>query len=109
MLSSLKASRRGRRLCGGGAEDPPIGAEAVIFGGYHPEAASLVSQMRKKNIRAYFLSDDGVKDNTFIKVAGRYAEGVYASGPKDTSKNPLAKAAEAAYRRAYNSEPGPSS
>lgn len=82
------------------------GAEAVIFGGYHPEAASLVSQMRKKKIRAHFLSDDGVKDNTFIKVAGRYAEGVYASGPKDTSRNPMAKAAEAAYRRAYNAEPG---
>lgn len=82
------------------------GAEAVIFGGYHPEAASLVAQMRKKNVRAYFLSDDGVKDNTFIKVAGRYAEGVYASGPKDTSKNPLAKAAEAAYRRTYNADPG---
>ena len=82
------------------------GAEAVIFGGYHPEAASLVAQMRKKNIRVHFLSDDGVKDNTFVKVAGRYAEGVYASGPKDTSKNPMAKAAEAAYRRTYNAEPG---
>jgi branched-chain amino acid transport system substrate-binding protein len=35
-----------------------------------------------------FISDDGVKDDTFIKVAGKYAEGVYATGPKDVSKNP---------------------
>ena len=82
------------------------GAEAVIYGGYHPEAASIVSQMRKKNMKVYFLSDDGVKDDTFIKVAGRYAEGVYASGPKDTSKNPLTIAAIAAHRRTYRNDPG---
>jgi len=82
------------------------GAEAVIFGGYHPEAASVVSQMRKKNMAIPFLSDDGVKDDTFIKVAGRYAEGVYASGPKDTSSHPLTRAAEAAYRKAYQTDPG---
>lgn len=82
------------------------GAEAVIFGGYHPEAASIVSQMRKKNMKAYFISDDGVKDDTFIKVAGRYAEGVYATGPKDTTRNPLAIAAIAAYKKQYGAEPG---
>ncbi|MDD5167628.1 MAG: branched-chain amino acid ABC transporter substrate-binding protein [Syntrophales bacterium] len=83
-----------------------VGAEAVIFGGYHPEAALIVSQMRKKNMKAFFLSDDGVKDDTFIKVAGRYAEGVYASGPKDTSRNPMTIAAVAAYKKTYNADPG---
>ena len=81
-------------------------AEGVIFGGYHPEAALIVSQMRKKNMRTFFISDDGVKDETFIKVAGKYAEGVYASGPKDVSKNPLAIAALEAHRKAYSAEPG---
>ena len=56
-------------------------AEAVIFGGYHPEASKIVSQMRKKGMDTIFISDDGVKDDTFIKVAGEYAEGVYATGP----------------------------
>ena len=82
------------------------GAEAVIYGGYHPEAATIVSQMRKKNMKTLFISDDGVKDNTFIKVAGKYAEGVYATSHKDTSKNPLAIAAVAAHKRAYGTEPG---
>lgn len=82
------------------------GAEAVIYGGYHPEAASVVSQMRKKGMKTIFISDDGVKDITFIKVAGKNAEGVYATGPKDTSKNPLAIAANEAHKKTYGSDPG---
>jgi branched-chain amino acid transport system substrate-binding protein len=82
------------------------GAEAVIYGGYHPEAASIVSQMRKKGMKTIFISDDGVKDITFIKVAGKNAEGVYATGPKDTSKNPMAIAANEAHKKTYGSDPG---
>ena len=82
------------------------GAEAVIFGGYHPEASKIVAQMRKKRMDTVFISDDGVKDDTFIKVAGKYAEGVYATGPKDVSKNPLAIAANKAHQDTYGAEPG---
>ena len=81
-------------------------AEAVIFGGYHPEASKIVSQMRKKRMKTYFISDDGVKDETFIKVAQKYAEGVYATGPKDVSKNPMAIAATEAHKKAYGQDPG---
>jgi branched-chain amino acid transport system substrate-binding protein len=82
------------------------GADAVIFGGYHPEASKIVSQMRKKKMDTIFISDDGVKDDTFIKVAGEYAEGVYATGPKDVSKNPMAIAANEAHKKAYGTDPG---
>jgi len=82
------------------------GAEAVIFGGYHPEASKIVSQMRKKRMKTIFISDDGVKDDTFIKVAKKYAEGVYATGPMDVSKNAMAKAANAAHKKAYGADPG---
>ena len=81
-------------------------AQAVIFGGYHPEASKIIMQMRKKRMKTYFISDDGVKDDTFIKVAGKYAEGVYATGPMDTSSNPLAIAATKAHQKAYGSDPG---
>ncbi|MDD5723884.1 MAG: branched-chain amino acid ABC transporter substrate-binding protein [Syntrophales bacterium] len=81
-------------------------ADAVIFGGYHPEASKIIMQMRKKRMDTAFISDDGVKDDTFIKVAGKYAEGVYATGPRDTSKNPLAIAATEAHKKAYGSDPG---
>lgn len=82
------------------------GAEAVIFGGYHPEASKLVMLMRKKKMDTIFISDDGVKDDTFIKVAGEFAEGVYATGPKDVSKNPLAVKANDSHKDVYKSDPG---
>lgn len=82
------------------------GADGVIYGGYHPEASKIVSQMRKKNMTARFISDDGVKDDTFIKVAGEYAEGVYATGPRDTSTNPLTIGAQKELKEKHGEDPG---
>ncbi|GAB1483459.1 branched-chain amino acid ABC transporter substrate-binding protein [Treponema sp.] len=81
-------------------------AEGVIWGGYHPEASKLVQQMKDKGMNIPFVSDDGVKDDTFIQVAGQYAEGVYATGPTDTSTNPLAIKAAADHKAKYGDEPG---
>jgi branched-chain amino acid transport system substrate-binding protein len=81
-------------------------ANAVIFGGYHPEASKIVTQMRKKGMKTLFISDDGVKDDTFIKIAGSHAEGVYATGPADVSDNPITKQYRQAYVTKYGSEPG---
>lgn len=80
--------------------------EGVVWGGYHPEASKLVQQMRDKGMQIPFISDDGVKDNTFIDVAGKYAEGVYATGPMDTSKLPMAVKAIEAHKAKYGEEPG---
>ena len=81
-------------------------ADAVIFGGYHPAATKLLTQLRKINLNVVFVSGDGIKDDTFIKIAGKYAEGVYATAPKDTSKLPLAVAATMAYQNEYGEKPG---
>jgi branched-chain amino acid transport system substrate-binding protein len=81
-------------------------AEAVIFGGYHPEASKIVTQMRKKKMETHFISDDGVKDDTFIKVAQKYAEGVYATGPKDVSSNPMTIDYLAKHKASFNADPG---
>ncbi len=81
-------------------------ADAVIFGGYHPEASKIITQMRKKKMDTIFISDDGVKDDTFIKVAGKYAEGVYATGPADVSSNPITKQYREEHMKVYGSEPG---
>ena len=62
--------------------------------------------MRKKRLKIDFISDDGVKDNTFIKVAGKNAEGAYASGPKDTTANPLSIEAFKAHKTKYNADAG---
>jgi branched-chain amino acid transport system substrate-binding protein len=81
-------------------------ADGVIYGGYHPEASKIVTQMRNKDMKIPFLSDDGVKDDTFIKVAGPMAEGVYATGPKDISKNPLYAQALEEHKKQFGSDPG---
>jgi branched-chain amino acid transport system substrate-binding protein len=81
-------------------------AEAVIYGGYHPEASKIVTLMRKKKMKTIFISDDGVKDDTFIKVAKEYAEGVYATGPKDVTENPLTKVYIEKHKKEFKSDPG---
>ncbi len=80
--------------------------QGVVWGGYHPEASKLVQQMRDKGMNIPFISDDGVKDNTFIDVAGKYAEGVYATGPTDTSALPMAIKAIEAHKAKFGDEPG---
>lgn len=80
--------------------------DLVVWGGYHPEASKIVTLMRKKRMETPFMGADGVKDNTFIKVAGGAAEGVYATGPRDVSQNPMTIAAWKAHREAYKSDPG---
>ena len=82
------------------------GAQGVVWGGYHPEASKLVQQMKDKGMNLPFISDDGVKDATFIDVAGKYAEGVYATGPMDTSSNPMAIKVVADHKAKFGEEPG---
>ncbi len=82
-------------------------ADTVIFGGYHPVAVQIVTHIRKLKLKIAFISGDAIKDDSFIAGTGEYAEGVYATAPKDTSKLPQSMAAIEAYRKAYHSEPGP--
>jgi branched-chain amino acid transport system substrate-binding protein len=81
-------------------------ADVLIYGGFHPEASKLIQQMRKKRMKTKMISDDGVKDDTFIKVAGKAAEGVYATGPIDTTRNAMAVTAIKAHQAAYGEDPG---
>jgi branched-chain amino acid transport system substrate-binding protein len=82
------------------------GADLLIFGGYHPEASKLLSLMSKKKIKVPFIGPDGLKGDGFLKIAGKDAEGVYATGPKDVSKLPLNTKAHADYKAKYGKEPG---
>ena len=82
------------------------GADGIIFGGYHPEASKLVQQLAKKKIDIPFIGPDGVKDEQFIKVAGKNAEGVYATGPTDVSKLPMNIQAHENHKKKYGTEPG---
>ena len=82
------------------------GADAVIFGGYHPEASKLLSLMGKKKIKVPFLGPDGIKGDGFLKIAGKDAEGVYATGPMDVSKFPMNVKAHDEYKAKNGKETG---
>ncbi len=82
------------------------GADTVIYGGYHPEAAQIVGQMKSKGMDLAFIGGDGVMDATFVAVAGKNAEGVYATAPVDTASNPVAQMAKEEHIKAYGEEPG---
>jgi branched-chain amino acid transport system substrate-binding protein len=81
-------------------------ADVVVWGGYHPEASRIVKQMRKKKMKTILVGPDGLKDETFIKTAGEYAEGSYVSGPMDSSSNPIYLAAKKAHQDAFGEDPG---
>ncbi|MEI7611915.1 MAG: branched-chain amino acid ABC transporter substrate-binding protein [Betaproteobacteria bacterium] len=82
------------------------GTDVIVFGGYHPEASKLLSQMNKKKIVIPFIGPDGIKGDGFLKIAGKDAEGVYATGPKDVSKLPLNSKAHAELKAKIGKEPG---
>jgi len=81
-------------------------SDALIYGGYHPEASKLTAQMKRKRLKTVFISDDGVKDPSFLKVAGKSAEGTFMTGPRDLSNNPLNAAAVAQYKAEYGGDRG---
>jgi branched-chain amino acid transport system substrate-binding protein len=81
-------------------------ADAMIFGGYHPEASKLLSLMNKKKVTIPFIGPDGIKGDGFLKIAGKDAEGVYATGPKDVTQYPLNRKAREEYKTRYAKEPG---
>jgi branched-chain amino acid transport system substrate-binding protein len=57
-------------------------------------------------MKTVFIADDGVKEDAFSKVIGKYTDGVYVTGPKDVSQNPMALAAIDTYRQVFGTEPG---
>lgn len=77
------------------------GADTIIFGGYYPEASKLVALMKAKKMQVNFVSEDGVKTGSFIQLAGKNAEGVYASSSRDYSDLAVSKEALAAHHKTF--------
>lgn len=82
--------------------------DAVVFGGYHPEAAKLVMNARSKTLRLQvpFISGDGVRDNKLIEIAGKDSNGYLASAPVDTSSNSMSQKISKQYEETYKEKPG---
>lgn len=81
-------------------------AEVLMWGGYYPEASKLLSNMNSLDVLIPFIGPDGLKDQGFVQLAGQDAENVYASGPTDTSANPVSKEYAEKHQAKYGSVPG---
>ena len=57
------------------------GADSVFYGGYSPEAAPLIKQLRDAGFKGTFVVADGVKDQSFIDNAKAAAEGTVITCP----------------------------
>lgn len=82
------------------------GAKALMWGGYYPEAAKILSGMYNLEVEVPMIGPDGLKDMGFVQLAGQDAEGVYASGPTDTSANPLSLKYAEAHQKKFGTPPG---
>ncbi|MBQ9452567.1 MAG: branched-chain amino acid ABC transporter substrate-binding protein [Desulfovibrio sp.] len=80
--------------------------DLLVFGGYQPTASKLLQQMRRDRVTTPMLGPDGLKDDAFIKMAGKDSEGVYTSYPKDTSDLQAYKQAREGHVKMFGSGPG---
>lgn len=81
-------------------------ADLTMWGGYHSDASKIVGLLKKKRVETTFFGGDGIIGAEFVNLAGKYADGVYATGPNDTSNNPLFKEITAKHQKKYNEDPG---
>lgn len=82
------------------------GAQAVIYGGYYPEASKIILQMRIKKMKTVFMGGDGVMNDSFLKSVRSNTEGLYTTGPRDMSGNEMADEAIRMHKKIYGDPPG---
>ncbi len=81
-------------------------SDVTMWGGYHSDASKIVQMLKKKRVKTTFFGGDGIIGDNFTTLAGKYAEGVYATGPNDTSSNPLYQELTAKHQKKYGEDPG---
>ena len=81
-------------------------ADLTMWGGYHSDASKIVQLLKKKRVKTTFFGGDGIIGDNFTNLAGKYSDGVYATGPNDTSSNPLYQELSAKHQKKYGEDPG---
>ncbi len=67
------------------------GIEAIYFGGYHPEGALILKQMREQGSKAQMLSGDSMNNVEFWTIAGAAADGMIFTFAPEPRNFPEAK------------------
>ncbi len=81
-------------------------ADLTMWGGYHSDASKIVGMLKKKRVKTTFFGGDGIIGDNFVTLAGKYSDQVYATGPNDTSSNPLYQELTAKHQKKYGEDPG---
>lgn len=81
-------------------------AELTMWSGYHSDVSKIVDMIKKKKVDTIFFCADSIIGDNFTTLAGKYEEGVYATGPNDISSNPLYKELTAKHQKKYGEAPG---
>ena len=85
------------------------GAKAIFVAGLYNDAALIAKSARQDhNMDVPIIGGDGVMDETFIKIAGKAAEGAYVTTPflfNTGDDSPIATAFLESFQMAYGKEP----
>jgi branched-chain amino acid transport system substrate-binding protein len=84
-----------------------VGAQSLIFFGHSADSAKMLAAMRGKGLETAFVADQRIADDSFIKDAGDYPAGVFASLLPGFSGNPLAEKLVLEHRDVYSADPSP--
>jgi branched-chain amino acid transport system substrate-binding protein len=76
------------------------GIDAIYFGGYHPEGALILKQMREQGSKAQMLSGDSMNNVEFWTIAGEAAEGMIFTFAPEPRNYPEAKEVVAKFKTA---------
>lgn len=75
-----------------------VGADYVIWGGFHTEGGLILRQMRLQGLKTIMISGDGIATEDFAQIGGPGVEGTLMSFPPDVTKNPAAQDVVAKFR-----------
>jgi branched-chain amino acid transport system substrate-binding protein len=82
-----------------------VAPEAIIFGGFFPEASLIIKQYKELGGKAPLIGGDGIINDELSKVAGRAAEGTIAAFGLDASRLPDGKVFAGVYEKKFG-KPG---
>ena len=76
------------------------GIDAVYIGGYHPEGALILKQLREQGSKAQMLSGDSMNNKEFWTIAGDAADGMIFTFAPEPRNAPEAKDLVARFKKA---------
>lgn len=82
-------------------------ADGLIYAGYYQDAGPFAKKIKEAGFDGIMMSDDGTKDDQFLKLAGKSAEGWFLTCPcTDPNVDEKTKKFAADYKKEFKEAPG---